>query len=78
MLKTHDEDYVEKYHIAHVYAPCEYKMAELVDQLNEEETYEKLLQSQGLKVLINNKTLQENSSHKKLMQKLVSFNHYWI
>ena len=28
--KNHDQDYVDKYEIIHGYAPCEYKMAELV------------------------------------------------
>jgi len=34
---------VDKYEIIHEYAPCEYKMAELVEQLDAEEQYEKLL-----------------------------------
>ena len=65
--KNHDQDYVDKYQIIHGYAPCEYKMAELVSQLDAEENYENLLRDQGLKVLRSNKMLAENPKHKKLM-----------
>tara|TARA_B110000285_G_scaffold124609_1_gene140636 strand:+ start:213 stop:374 length:162 start_codon:yes stop_codon:yes gene_type:complete len=53
-------------------------MAELVDQLDAEDQYEKLLHNQGLHVLRSNKVLAENPKHKTLLQKLVSFNQYWI
>ena len=76
--KSHGQGYADKYQIIHEYAPCEYKMAELVEQLDAEEQYEKLLQDQGLKVLRNNRMLAENPKHNKLLSRLVSFNQYWI
>lgn len=56
----HSPEWGQKYRIINNYAPCEFKKAELVEQLDQEEEFENLLKSQGLSTL-RNKFLEENA-----------------
>ena len=71
--KIKSPDYTNKYKIIRNYAPCEFKMAELVDQLDEVDEYEQQLKSSGL-ILLRTKFLETQPLHKKLLGRILSYN----
>ena len=73
LIQHKSPEYKTNYKILRNFAPCNFKLAELVDQLDEVEEYETLLKSSGL-ILLRTKFLETQPLHKKLLARILAFN----